>query len=385
MRYITKICLCLAFAILPMVGGLMAQITTNQTTGAPHTQITNRGFASTDSAERVPHDTLRSARIYSVAMIGTTWWVQAVHNGTDSSWQRINNGVTASNGLNDSSGDIQIGGRVHKPTVDTIPQGPQLGFYFPGNSLGLHPNAWFGQGGTGYNTQNGFVPPLCLCDSLSYVGFNDPFLTMESVDFNGPNGILFLNYQTVADSPQVDIRYFTPTHQSSTLSFDLNGSPDTNPYTSAYDIFFYGDLTGGQGFGMSNSNFAAWHNGPCCFLNPPYGMTFHQDKKFNVLIGPGRDTSIASVVGYAIPYGRLDIRPSPYNTGHIGIFEQDPTDTNKLAGPLVVGSPGVGAVYFPQYTTVQKLAIASPVEGEQVYDITLHMMSYWNGSVWVNH
>ena len=260
-----------------------------------------------------------------------------------------------------------------------------MGFYFPGNSLGFHPNVWFGQGGTGYNTQNGFLPPLCLCDSLSYVGFNDPFLTMESVDFNGPNGLLFLNYQPVADSPQVDIRVFTPTIQGSTFSLDLNGHPYTNPYTSAYDIFFYGDLTGGQGFGMTGSNFAAWHNGPCCFLNPPYGMVFSVDQYNNVLIGPGRDTTTARGLGYAIPYGRLDIRPSGVNASHIGIFEQDPTDTSKIAGTLAVGSPGVGAVQFPQYTTAQKLAIVSPVEGEQVYDITLHMMSYWNGTVWVNH
>jgi hypothetical protein len=35
-------------------------------------------------------------------------------------------------------------------------------------------------------------------------------------------------------------------------------------------------------------------------------------------------------------------------------------------------------------TTVQKLAIASPDEGLQVYDLTLHQMSYFNGTTWVN-
>ena len=366
---------------------LYAQITSNQTLGAPHTQVQNRGFLTSDSAIRVNNDTIRNARINSVAVIGTTWWIQAPHNGTDSSWQPINNGVSASNGLNDSAGNIQIGGTIHKPTVDTIKQGNQLGFYFPGNSLGFHPNVWFGQGGTGYNTQNGFLPPLCLCDSLSYVGFNDPFLTMESVDFNGPNGLLFLNYQPVADSPQVDIRVFTPTIQASTFSLDLNGHPYTNPYTSAYDIFLYGDLSGGQGFGMTGSNFFQYHNGPCCFVNPPGGTTYSQDQYFNILIGPGRDTTTSRGLGYAIPYGRLDIRPSPYNavTGHTGIYEQDPLDTNLLAGSLKIGSPGVGAYFPPQYTTAQKLAIVSPAEGEEVYDITLHMMSYFNGTVWVNH
>jgi hypothetical protein len=38
----------------------------------------------------------------------------------------------------------------------------------------------------------------------------------------------------------------------------------------------------------------------------------------------------------------------------------------------------------PRLTTVQKLAIASPTEGLQVYDKTLHQMSYYNGTTWVN-
>lgn len=38
----------------------------------------------------------------------------------------------------------------------------------------------------------------------------------------------------------------------------------------------------------------------------------------------------------------------------------------------------------PRMTTVQKLAIASPTEGLQVYDLTLHQMSYWNGTTWIN-
>lgn len=38
----------------------------------------------------------------------------------------------------------------------------------------------------------------------------------------------------------------------------------------------------------------------------------------------------------------------------------------------------------PRMTTTQKLAIATPAEGLQVYDLTLHQMSYYNGSTWVN-
>lgn len=38
----------------------------------------------------------------------------------------------------------------------------------------------------------------------------------------------------------------------------------------------------------------------------------------------------------------------------------------------------------PQMTTTQKLAISNPAEGLQVYDLTLHQMSYYNGTTWIN-
>ncbi len=76
----------------------------------------------------------------------------------------------------------------------------------------------------------------------------------------------------------------------------------------------------------------------------------------------------------------------------------------NIAGPLISSSSytGIGAVSAidpsavleaksttsgflpPRMTTTQKLAIASPTEGLQVYDQTLHQMSYYNGTLWVN-
>lgn len=43
-----------------------------------------------------------------------------------------------------------------------------------------------------------------------------------------------------------------------------------------------------------------------------------------------------------------------------------------------------GPMYPPQYTTVEKLAL-TVTEGAQVYDTTLHQMSYYNGTAWVNY
>lgn len=316
-----------------------------------------------------------------------------VYNTADSSWyvwtgSQLLPVKKAQNGLTDSLGRFLLGGNLYKNTVVNT-QLNSLFLRVPSNPH-TTPQVVMGNAGAAVS-HNGFDPPIIFSDSLSYVGNNSPFCEMSSIDYPGPNGLLFLNFQSVNDSPQVDIRVFTPTHFESTLSMDLNGLPNTNPYTSAYDIFFYGDLTGGQSFGMTGSNFAAWHNGPCCFLNPPYGMTFMQDQNFNVLIGPGRDTTVSVgpfTVGYAIPYGRLDIRPSPTNSGHLGVFEQDPTDTSRFAGGIRIGlnsaTTGQGFIGNAHYTTIQKLALTGMVEGDQVYDITLHKMSYWNGTTWIN-
>jgi hypothetical protein len=38
----------------------------------------------------------------------------------------------------------------------------------------------------------------------------------------------------------------------------------------------------------------------------------------------------------------------------------------------------------PRMTTTQKNAIASPAAGLQVFDTTLNMMSYYNGTIWIS-
>ena len=46
---------------------------------------------------------------------------------------------------------------------------------------------------------------------------------------------------------------------------------------------------------------------------------------------------------------------------------------------------GTRGVLFPRMTTTQKNAISSPAEGLEVYDLTLHQKSYYNGTTWINY
>ena len=39
----------------------------------------------------------------------------------------------------------------------------------------------------------------------------------------------------------------------------------------------------------------------------------------------------------------------------------------------------------PRMTTTQKNTIATPLEGLEVYDLTLHQKSYYNGTIWINY
>lgn len=60
------------------------------------------------------------------------------------------------------------------------------------------------------------------------------------------------------------------------------------------------------------------------------------------------------------------------------------TSTPNASAKLDVSSTTQG-VLLPRMTTTQKNAISSPVEGLEVYDLTLHQKSYYNGTTWINY
>lgn len=61
----------------------------------------------------------------------------------------------------------------------------------------------------------------------------------------------------------------------------------------------------------------------------------------------------------------------------------------SLSAPVVVTPPPIIITsivpnQLPTGTTAQKLGIQNPKEGMQVYDLTLHQTSYYNGTTWIN-
>ena len=67
------------------------------------------------------------------------------------------------------------------------------------------------------------------------------------------------------------------------------------------------------------------------------------------------------------------------NGGAVGV------STNSVHASAILDCESVTRGFLPpQMTTLQKLAIGTPKEGLIVYDLTLHQISYYNGSTWVN-
>ncbi|MEI7471721.1 MAG: fibrobacter succinogenes major paralogous domain-containing protein [Chitinophagaceae bacterium] len=59
------------------------------------------------------------------------------------------------------------------------------------------------------------------------------------------------------------------------------------------------------------------------------------------------------------------------------------TNNPAASAQLEISSTTRG-VLLPKMTTAQKNAISNPIEGLEVYDLTLHQKSYYNGTVWVS-
>lgn len=350
----------------------IAQITGQQTIGAPHTQVTNRGFFSSDSAIRAVPDTLRNARINSFAIKGTLMYIQAPYNGGDSSWQLVF--IPAANGITDSLGHIILGGDLYKLT-DISNRGNSLFIHGRLSEFNANPLLAVGQGTV---NNNGFDFPMVIADSAAYVGNNSPFASFNTIDAvaspgaGNANGFMFLNFQDVHDSLQPNMRVINPTRYEPVFGLDLIGRGSSR-LGSSLNIFTYADNNmGAPTFG----NVMSIHNGP---FNLTTGKTwFLIDSMDNMLLGPGADSLIfgGTVATYAYPHAHVDILDNSAIVPNLqpGLWVHGLTQVAKFDGPI---EPS-------QLTTSQKNAISPKVEGMQVYDITLHQMSYWNGTTWVN-
>jgi hypothetical protein len=121
----------------------------------------------------------------------------------------------------------------------------------------------------------------------------------------------------------------------------------------------------------------------------------------------GRLTSSRTATNYVQPdglYGTGSAKISPYDSvGNVIVQAANNGNRSICLRPIesvLIGdiTTGNGTVYNailrcdstnkgflpPRMTTTQKNAIASPTAGLQVFDTTLNMMSYYNGTIWIS-
>ena len=101
----------------------------------------------------------------------------------------------------------------------------------------------------------------------------------------------------------------------------------------------------------------------------------------NTIIGAnisGLATSLSNTI--ILADGDGVIRYYCNSAGSTGIGTTTPSASAKLE----ITSTTQG-VLLPRMTTTQKNAISSPAEGLEVYDLTLHQKSYYNGTTWINY
>lgn len=123
------------------------------------------------------------------------------------------------------------------------------------------------------------------------------------------------------------------------------------------------------------------------------GGSFFQTNNFGYLKIQPNQTNIYGYKsgGVRVVYGLADIH---FATGNADLDNADTRMTVKSSGSvlintstdipsskLTVSSTSQG-VLIPRMTTAQKNAIVSPAEGLQVYDLTLHALCFYNGTVW---
>jgi len=114
------------------------------------------------------------------------------------------------------------------------------------------------------------------------------------------------------------------------------------------------------------------------YLNHPSGggsTSFITDASACYIV---QNSSRSLQIGYA---GNYTFRLNN-STRTIGVSDSGPSPTLDASAILTLGSTTRGFLP-PRMTTTQKNAIASPVAGLMVYDTTLNVISFYNGTMWL--
>jgi len=241
----------------------------------------------------------------------------------------------------------------------------------------------------------------------------------------------YQTYNTISSSP--DLFWDRPNHRLGILNNTPAVSLDVNGIVHSEDSLQIGDYAAIKStstipflfvphyFGQPNSQIyfqiqdrlgdvrMRVNEGSCLIMGPGSGNDFYGNPA-NLYINGGQFTVYAE---YALLNqsgnvglwsnsndGSIQFGSSVGSQGDVIFYTDNQTERMRIKG--IVGNIGLGTStpdpssivdeesttqghLIPRMTTIQKLAISSPAEGLEVYDLTLHQKSYYNGTTWVNY
>lgn len=333
-----------------------------------------------DSALRIPKGVPADKRYLDSGSVAYFIADSSLRQWTGSQWVFIGK---AGNGLHDSVGVVGLGGPLYKETTVDMRYGHSI--WFKQDSNAATPVII---GDTNMNNL-GFCPSLLISSRSQACSANAPFLSMSSPDAccsptGAGAGFLFLNYQDQLGYVYPNMRMSTP-------------APDYTVAAGNIDLMSNKPRVEGASFWVSIYNITqsdTVYGNKIYFNDGPlvnHGF-FKVDSDFHTYLGPwwgAADMSRAA--------GTLDLRET---NGLYGLVQESAKKFNPLSGQwLMTEQPfnytmtatpsaqvevqSVTKGFLPpRMTTVQKLAIPSPAEGLEVYDLTLHKLCVFTGSVW---
>ena len=166
----------------------------------------------------------------------------------------------------------------------------------------------------------------------------------------------------------ITCRGISANSQSTNGTLTLAGKSQGNAGGTMVNILYAGSPAGTTGTSLKISE-APLQGGTHIGIdvNGNYTSSIGSNTLIGYSFNPTNTSSFSTIRAFQSAVGGVYINTTSYNAS--AILQADSTTQGFLP---------------PRMTTAEKLAIATPASGLQVYDSTLNQMSYYNGSSWIN-
>jgi hypothetical protein len=270
-----------------------------------------------------------------------------------------------------TTGDVLFGTTSGKATFGSGVAGTSYIEIKPGISNGFN-RITFNDFDGGTATRGGFIEISTYLAQINFGSYNSFYLGNSSKPYN---------FYMVAGTSNIIISTGNIVPTDSGALFQVKGTGSTSATTSLL-------VQNSAG----NTSLQIQDNGAVSVINEG---NFSVNRYGNTLLSTGQSTSSLSTYNSSVTVTNTYVA---FNTlgnygwaflqdlfqGYHPMIIQDATYKARETSALVELNSKTRGFLPPKMTTAQKLAIASPVGGLQVFDTTLNQMSYYNGSAWIN-